>query len=171
MRDVGFLKISRYRHFHYLWGGGRAPKRRVVRSPPHSELSMYSHNIPVLRLFKRKLLLRLLFSAFPMSSRPQMGQKSMNSFIKILWIFGFGARFQVILRRTFLSFCWWKDPKNSSPGCHGDCTSCEPVLTAWWWRLIAFVRMRFEVSALAIITTLNNLENSAYQRRYGSSHR
>ena len=39
-----------------------------------------------------------------MSARPQMGQKSMNSFIKILSILGRGARFQVILRRTFFAF-------------------------------------------------------------------
>ena len=54
--------------------------------------------------FKRKLLLLLLFSAFPMSARPHMGKKSMNSFIKILSIFGRGARFQVILRRTSVAF-------------------------------------------------------------------
>ena len=100
--DCGVWKMSKIViSIIYEAEGGRKEAAPLDRLP-HSELSMYSHNI--LRQFKWKLLLLLLFFAFPVSTQPQMGQECMESFIKILLLFGRGARFQVILRRTFFAF-------------------------------------------------------------------
>ena len=66
--DCGVWKMSKIViSIIYEAEGGRKEAAPLDRLP-HSELSMYSHNI--LRQFKWKLLLFLLFFAFPVSTQP-----------------------------------------------------------------------------------------------------